>query len=173
MEGILTNRRVSYLKEMKKMKISEHFELEEFINPADFAEHKENSIDLIDKKLIDIAEFIRTNTKKPVTINNWHTGGQYKESGLREQNTTTGAKKSAHKSGKAIDVKIKGWGGTEWYNWVRINAKTLYQLGARRIEDKSLATTWLHIDTKEHGEPNVITVIDLTKVTERIKIIGL
>lgn len=155
------------------MKISEHFELEEFINPADFAEHKENSIDLIDRKIIDIAEFIRTDTGKPVTINNWHTGGQYKESGLREATTTTGAKKSAHKEGKAIDVKIKDWTGNEWYEYVKKNAKKLYQLGARRIEDKSLATTWLHIDTKEHGLPNVITVIDLTKVVEKIKIVGL
>lgn len=155
------------------MKVSAHFTLEEFINPADFEQHKEESINLIDKKLIDIAEFIRTDTGKPVTINNWHTGGQYKESGLREKNTTTGAPKSAHKIGKAIDVKVAGFGGKEWYEYVKKNAKKLYQLGARRIEDKSLATTWLHIDTKEHGIPNVITVIDLTDVVEKIKIVGL
>lgn len=154
-------------------KISEHFTLEEFINPTDFAEHKEKSIELIDPRLIQIADFIREKTGKPVTINDWHTGGQFKESGLRESNTTTGAKKSAHKIGKAIDVKVKGFGGKEWYEFVKKYAKELYQLGARRIEDKSLATSWLHIDTKEHGIPNVITVIDLTDVVEKIKIVGL
>lgn len=154
-------------------KISPHFVLEEFINPADFELHKEESINLIDKKLIDIIEFVRTDTGLPITINNWHTGGQYHESGLREKNTKTGAPKSAHKIGKAIDPKIKGWGGQEWYEYVKKNAKKLYNLGLRRIEDRSIATTWCHMETKEHGEPNVIQIIDLTKVTERIKIIGL
>lgn len=155
------------------MKVSKNFTLEEFINPNDFAEHKEASIELIDPKIIQIAQFIRDDTGLAVTINDWHTGGKFKESGLREQNTKTGSKKSAHKTGHAIDVKIKGWGGKEWYEYVKKNAKKLYQLGARRIEDKSLATTWLHIDTKEHGIPNVITVIDLTDVVEKIKVIGL
>jgi len=173
LEGVLTNRRIAYLKEMKMIKAGKYFVLEEFINPNDFAEHKENSIDLIDKRIIAIADFIRETVGKPVTINNWHTGGQFKESGLREQNTTTGAKKSAHKEGKAIDVKVNGFGGKEWYDFVKKNAKALYQLGARRIEDKSLATTWLHIDVKEHGIPNVITVIDLKDVVEKIKIVGL
>ncbi len=150
-----------------------YFVLQEFINPNDFAEHKEKSIELIDERLVKIADFIREKTGKPVTINNWHTGGTYKESGLREANTTTGAKKSAHKIGKAIDVKVVGMLGKDWYEFVKKYAKELYQLGARRIEDKSLATTWLHIDTKEHGIPNVITVIDLTDVVEKIKIIGL
>lgn len=150
-----------------------YFVLQEFINPNDFAEHKENSIELIDPHLIQIADFIREKVGKPVTINNWHTGGSFHESGLRESNTTIGAKKSAHKDGKAIDVKVVGILGKDWYEFVKKYAKELYQLGARRIEDKSLATTWLHIDTKEHGIPNVITVIDLTSVVEKIKIVGL
>lgn len=154
-------------------KIGKYFVLEEFINPNDFSEHKEKSIELIDNRLIKIADFIRETVGKSVTINDWHTGGKFYESGLREQNTKTGAKKSAHKEGKAIDVKVSGFGGKEWYDFVKKYAKDLYQLGARRIEDKSLATTWLHIDTKEHGYPNVITVIDLDSVVEKIKIIGL
>src|SRR3990167_1994095 len=175
MEGRLTDRRIGYLKQIKMSdyKVSEHFVLQEFINPDDFEESKENSIDLIDHRLIDIAEFTRKDLGKPVTINNWHTGGKYKESGLRDPNTKTGSKKSAHKAGKAIDVKAKGFGGKEWYDWVKKNAKKLYDLGLRSIEDKKIATTWCHMDTKEHGEPNVIQIVDLTIITERIKIIGL
>lgn len=154
-------------------KVSEHFTLEEFINPETFKREQGNSLYLIDKKLIAIAEFIRTKTGLPVTINDWHRGGDFKESGLRDVNTKTGAPKSVHKLGKAIDNKIKGWGGKEWYEFVKKNAKALYDLGLRRIEDRKIATTWCHMDTKEHGEPNVIQVIDLTDVTERIKITGL
>lgn len=148
--------------------VSEHFCIQEFVDPQTFKDRGEASIGLINKKLIDIAEFIRSKIGKPVTINNWHTGGQYKESGLRNPNTKTGAKFSQHKLGNAIDCKASGFGGNEWYEFVNANAKELYNLGVRRIEDKKLATTWLHIDTKEHGK-QCIQVIDLTKVIEEIK----
>ena len=153
--------------------VSKHFTVEEFVNPEAFKEHGDDSIDLIDHKLIDIAEFIRNDLGKPVTINNWHTGGQYHESGLRDANTKTGSKKSAHKLGKAIDVKVAGMGGSEWYAYVIKNSKALYNLGLRRIEDKKLATTWCHMDTKEHGIPHVIEVVDLTSVVEKINIVGI
>jgi len=155
------------------MKVSEHFVIQEFVDQATFEAEGENSITFIDKNLINIAEFIRTDINKPVTINNWHTGGQFKESGLRNANTSTGAKKSAHKLGKAIDVKAKDMGGKEWYEYVVKNAKKLYELGLRRIEDKSIATTWCHMDTKEHGKNGIIQVVDLTKVTEEINAGGL
>lgn len=151
------------------MKASTHFEIEEFIDPVTFEAEGEQSILRIDYKLIDIAEFIRVDTGLPVTINNWHTGGQYKESGLRNKDSKTGAPKSTHKLGKGIDVKIKNYYGLDWYNYVKKNAKKLYELGLRRIEDKSMATTWCHMDTKEHGFKDTIQIVDLTKVTELIK----
>lgn len=154
-------------------KVSTHFELEEFINPETFEKEGEKSLYLIDKKLIDIAEFIRIDTGKPVTINNWHIGGKFKESGLRDVNSKTGSPRSAHKSGRAIDVKIKGWTGEDWYEYVKKNSKRLYELGLRRIEDRKIATTWCHMDTKGHGEAAAIQIVDLTKVVERIKILGL
>lgn len=155
------------------MKISEHFVAQEFIDPVTFEQEGENAITFIDNKLIAINEFIRTETGLPVTINNWHTGGQFKESGLRNKNTTTGAKKSAHKLGKATDSKIKGWGGQEWYDFIVKHAKRLYDLGLRQIEDKSLATTWGHLSTREHGKKGIIQVVDLTKITEEINANGI
>jgi hypothetical protein len=151
-------------------KVSTHFDIREFVYPEAFKTHGVNAITLIDKKLIAIAEFIRIKTGVPITINNWHTGGPFKESGLRDPNTTTGAKLSQHKLGKAIDPKAKGYDGQKWYNFVKENAKALYDLGARRIEHKSLATTWLHIDLKEHNK-KCIQVVDLTKVVEEINLI--
>ena len=151
------------------MNISEHFDIREFVGPETFEKWGSKSIDLFDPKLIDIAEFLRTDIGKPVTINNWHIGGQYHESGLRSPETKTGAKLSAHKIGKAIDPKVKDYDGERWYAYVKSNAKKLYELGLRRIEDRKIATTWCHMDTKEHGEPNTIYIIDLTKVTEKIK----
>jgi hypothetical protein len=146
-----------------------YFKVQEFIDPITYKELGDNSISLIDSKLIDIADFIREDIGLPVTINNWHENGQYKESGLRNKNSKTGAPKSTHKLGKGMDLKIKGWGGKEWYEYVKEKFKKLYDLGLRRIEDKSIATTWCHMDTKEHKLKNTIQVVDKVKVTELIK----
>lgn len=148
---------------------SKYFIVQEFINPTTYERLGDDSINLIDSKLIDIAEFIREDIGLPITINNWHNGGQYEESGLRDKDSTTGAPKSTHKLGKGIDLKIKGYSGKEWYNYVKANSKQLYDLGLRRIEDKSIATTWCHMDTKEHGLKDTIQIIDKVKVTETIK----
>lgn len=155
------------------MKVSEHFVLQEFIDPVTFEQEGENAITFIDNKLIDINEFIRVESGLPITINDWHKGGQFKESGLRNKDSITGAKKSAHKIGKATDSKIKGWSGKEWYDFVVKHAKKLYDLGLRQIEDKSLATTWGHLSTREHGKKGIIQVVDLTRVSEEINANGI
>jgi len=155
------------------MAVSEHFVIQEFVDKATFEEHGDDAVEFIDRRLIDIAEFVRTELGIPVTINNWHLNGQYKESGLRNPYTITGAKKSAHKSGKAIDVKAKDMDGEKWHEFVKKHAKKLYDLGLRRIEDKSIATIWCHMDTKEHGKNGVIQIVDLTKVTEEINAKGI
>ena len=146
-----------------------NFKIQDFINPITYAELGDDSIKLIDPKLIVLAEFIYEDTGLKPYINNWNEGGQYKESGLRDKDSKTGAPKSTHKLGKGMDLKIKGWGGKEWYEYVKKNFKKLYELGLRRIEDKSIATTWCHMDTKEHGLKDTIQIVDKVKVTEIIK----
>jgi len=146
------------------------FKVQEFINPTTYAREGDKSIELIDHKLIAIADFVREDTDLPVTINNWHEGGQYEESGLRDKDSKTGAPKSMHKLGKGMDLKIKGWDGQKWYDYVKLNSKKLYDLGLRRIEDKKISTTWCHMDTKEHGLKDTIQIVDKIKVTETIKI---
>lgn len=151
------------------MKISKYFDLREFVDDVTWAQRGEQSKGLINQHLFGIADYIREKVGQAVTINNWHIGGKFRESGLRNPNTSTGAKMSQHKLGNAIDVKSAGYDGVRWYSFVKANVKELYELGVRRIEDKSLATTWLHIDCKEHGK-KCIQVVDLVKVVEEIKI---
>jgi hypothetical protein len=143
---------------MDRIKVSANFYADEFLHPG------ETDITKIDSRLIDIAQHIRTTTGKSVTINNYATGGQYKESGLRSATTSTGAKKSAHKEGMAIDVKIAGMNGEQMYQWAKQHQKELYALGVRQIEHYSLTATWLHLATR--GQEGMIQVIDLSKVVE-------
>lgn len=142
--------------------VSPNFYADEFLHPGT------NDISLIDQRLIQIAQYIRDVTKLPCTINNYATGGQYKESGLRSAATSTGAAKSAHKEGKAIDIKIKGMTGEQMFEWAKNSQNTLYALGVRQIEHHSLTPTWLHLATRGHD--GMIQIIDLKKVVEVWKI---
>lgn len=142
---------------MTRFRISPHFYLDELIDPITYSELGEKAIEKIDKKLIDILEYIRTEIGKPVAVNTWATGGQYKESGLRNPNTTTGAKRSAHKEGKAVDVKIAGMDAGEFYDWCLQNKQELYNLGVREIEDHKYTPTWTHLGTRgDHSEIKII-----------------
>lgn len=143
------------------MKVSEHFDLREFIDPVTFAELGNKSIEKIDKRLIDIAELLRKLTGKGVTINNWHTGGQYHESGLRRADTSTGAAKSAHKEGKASDHKVTGMTAEEVHKLVMAHEAEFYDAGVRQMEDLSFTPTWTHLGTR--GADNVNKKIVIIK----------
>jgi hypothetical protein len=133
---------------MERIKCTKNFYQDEFI-------YEGGDFHLVDTKLPIIAQWIRDTVGLSVTVNNWATGGQYHESGLRSLTTTTGAKKSAHKPlpehggiGKAIDIKIKGMTGQQMFDWCMIHQIELYALGVREIEDARYTKSWCHIGTR-------------------------
>jgi len=125
-----------------RVKVSKSFYADEFLYPD------ETDINKIDLRLIEVAQWLRDTLAKPITINNYATGGQYKESGLRSLTTTTGAKKSAHKEGKAIDIKVKGMTAKEVFDWCLDRQMELYAMGIREIEDNKYTPTWTHLSTR-------------------------
>lgn len=173
--------------EIKRYKVSDHFMLDEFIDPVTYNQLGHKSGDFIDGRLIDIAEFIRVQSMAPVVINNYlYAKGNihiYRESGLRRPETKTGAKLSAHKffidengilkaRGRAIDVKMQGKTGKEMFDWCAGFKKELYDLGVRRIEHYELTPTWLHLDCKDHGTKDAILIIGLTEIRDTWQIAG-
>jgi hypothetical protein len=130
---------------MNRIQCTKSFYQDEFIFPnGDFQK--------VDPKIVLIAQWVRDTIDKPVTINNYATGGKYKESGLRDINTKTGAKKSAHKEGKAIDIKVKGMTAKEVYEFCLKHSDTLYAMGVREIEDQRYTSTWCHLSTRGNWE---------------------
>lgn len=174
--------------ELRRISVSDNFNLDEFLDPYTYLFEKDNGIDKMDFKVFQIAQKIREIHGKPIIINNWWATYQrlkkegYSEinivkiieadnnvrkwSGLRTDRSNVGAKNGAHYKGQAADLVGNG---DEYYNLVKNHAKELYCLGLRRIEDKRITRTWLHIDTLERNtKPNSIRVVDLTKSTETI-----
>jgi len=108
------------------IKISEHFGLEEFVAPEIFNQCKEIAISFISERLVQGVEQLRKTLGKPIVINNWVSGGQFKNSGLRSFDCPEGAKWSDHKFGHAADLKITGLDSLEVQeylskNWAKFN----------------------------------------------------
>ena len=133
------------------MKVSEHFDIREFVSEATWNRNGEDSIKLIDKRLIDLAEFYRKYFGSAVTINNWHTGGNFQNRGFRDFDSNVGGKNSMHRTGKAFDCNIKGYTIAELHKAIMREQQAFYNAGLRRIEDINAAPTWLHSDLKDMG----------------------
>ena len=91
-----------------------------------------------------------------------------KASGFRGNFCSVGAKFSAHRKGKAAD--LKGATPKELEAIVRANTIKLYNLGLRRIEDVRITPTWFHLDTWNKNSTKGIEVVDLKKVVEVISL---
>lgn len=126
---------------MTRIKATANFYQDEFVcQVGDFQK--------VDTKIVLVAQWIREQLGKSVTINDWATGGSYRYSGLRPLDCPIGAKKSAHKEGKAIDIKVKGMTAKEVYDWCLSKQMELYAMGVREIEDNKYTPTWTHLSTR-------------------------
>jgi len=182
---------------MERIKVSENFFLDEFVDPHTYFNETDNGLSLIDNDLFKIAQHLRTLYGAPIGINNWwhyfkenqenlscvdiikeiesHTflwwnGARrkvYKWSGIRTERCPIGAAQSAHKLYKAIDPKGPA---KELNQLVEDNPKSFYDIGVRRLEDYRITPGWLHLDTLERNtQPNSIRVVDLTSHVKTIK----
>ena len=133
------------------MKVSENFDLREFIPKDIYEAFGDRSIMFLDKRIIDIVQALRDITGKPVTINNWHTDGKYSESGYRKPDTKTGAKYSQHKFGRAADVKVAGMTPKDVVDIILKNQKFFVDLGLTTIENVEHTPSWTHLDCRWTG----------------------
>jgi len=127
------------------MKVSEHFDLKELVHPS-IHNHKAigvRSIDFINSMTGPVLEDIRSDFG-PVTINNWHIGGNFKSSGLRPPNGSVGAEFSAHRFGTGFDLKFRDH-GPEYVYFHILNNQDRYP-HILRMENAERTVTWLHIE---------------------------
>ncbi len=140
------------------MKISENFEIEELVPPEIFERFKDKSTWFIDQRLVNILEFLRSILKTSITVNNWHTGGQYHESGFRMPTTETGSKLSQHKRGAAVDVKCHGLSVKQVYDVIMAHEKEFMALGLTTMENIESTPTWNHCDVRWTGLDHILIV---------------
>lgn len=131
------------------MKVSENFWLQEFVPPDVYQMAGKNALWFLDPKIIILAQFVRDRFGKPVTINDWMDGGDYKFSGFRDPLCTEGVLFSQHRFGRAIDAKVRDVDPEE----VRADIKTKefwwMEKGLTAYEENTL--TWNHLDCRNTG----------------------
>jgi len=140
------------------LKISENFKLSEFIDKETYQKYGTKSLWFIDKRIVNIAQFIRSRHKMAVTINNWSSGGSYSLSGFRPPQATIGAKMSQHRYGRAIDVKISGMTPQELYQDILANERLYMKVGLTTIENIEATPTWNHLDIRETDIDHILVV---------------
>jgi hypothetical protein len=136
--------------------MTKNFSIQELVPPEVFSERGNAASQLMDIRIVNVAQWLRDKTGKPITINNWSNGGQFKESGLRNFATSTGAKWSQHKYGRAIDLKVEGMQAEEVRQLIRNNWTTLKAIGLTTIEKDT--PTWVHIDCRYTGMETLLEV---------------
>jgi hypothetical protein len=137
--------------------ISKHYEIREFVPPEIYQLFGERSIWFIDQRIVLLADWMCDYFGSHVVINNWHTGGQYHESGFRDPMTGTGAARSAHKRGIAADFKIKDIDPEFARDEIRKNFDALHsRFGITTIEQDT--PSWLHVDLRWTNQDTLLEV---------------
>lgn len=144
---------------MNRVKITPNFYLDEFIDPSIYATRGERSINLMDYRIIKFTQWLRELTGAPIIVNNWASGGQYKESGLRRANTMTGAKWSQHKYGRAVDLKCSTMKPRELFDVIlKYEDYVIKEQLCTTIENTLFTPTWLHCDCRYTGMDKILIV---------------
>ena len=81
-----------------------YFEIQELVPPQVYAERGDKALQLLDRRLLDNLDTLRLQLDVPLTVNNWHWGGDRKYSGLRVYGSEHWGMYSQHSFGRAADV---------------------------------------------------------------------
>ena len=140
-----------------------YFKAHELVDPKTYALYGERSFRYIDKRILNLLQFLRDYYKQSITINDYKFGGQYKESGLRTAKLFYFKQYSCHTFGRAMDIKIKGVEASAVQNDIltTINDEVKV-MGLTAIEKDT--PTWTHLsvsnfDGWEVEEKNGIKII--------------
>ncbi len=122
-----------------------HFLLQQLVPPTTFEALGDKAWELLDPALLTTLDQLYE-AFGPMTVNNWHTGGKFKESGLRDPNTATGAPRSQHKIGKAADCKPLRITPQAMYAAILSDPSKFPLLTT--LENIESTPTWVHVDVR-------------------------
>lgn len=132
-----------------------YFKVQEFVPRSIYQQYGENSRWFISPQLWSLANFVRRFFNKPVTINNWHVGGNLDQRGFRDPESTVGARLSQHRLKSAIDINVAGMPPKQVYDAILANSKAFMDAGLTCMEDIADTPGWNHLDIRWTGEQHI------------------
>lgn len=150
-------------------KLKNYFSASEFVDSTVYKNYKENSFKFIDTDLLHCILIIREELGKPMTINNWKSGGKFSQRGLRTNISSIVKKKSqagrlylsAHLFGRAVDFDVKGMSAEEVRMWIKDNP-SLFPCKIR-LEHKMKGNpiNWVHLDTIDEDKNSKVYLFNV------------
>jgi len=140
------------------IKVSNNFELHEFVPRIIYNRYGANSIWFIRKEIIDLAQFYRDWFDAPLFINNWFWGGPRHNRGFRTPNSEIGSLYSQHKLGAAFDCNIKDLHPDRVRQEIFDNQAEFMRVGLTTLEDAAFAPTWIHSDIRRTNMDEILIV---------------
>ena len=132
-----------------------NFALEELVGPEIFQERGERAWELLNPDALKTLDALRDKFGA-LTVNNWKSGGQFKDSGMRHFNSTVGARWSAHRYGMAFDCKFKDAKPQVVHAYILSHADEFPLLTT--LEAIYATPTWLHFDCRNHQRSEIWVV---------------
>lgn len=121
-----------------------HFAIHELVPPAVFQERGESAWQLLDDRMLMTLDRLRKRYG-PITVNNYHWGGEREWSGLRTTDSPFGTQYSQHRFGRAADCLFQNISTDEVRN--EILAFPDHRAFAL-IGSVERGTSWLHFDVR-------------------------
>ena len=132
---------------------SKHFIIQELVPPETYKAMDEQAWQLIDEPMIKLLDGLREHFDRPVIINNWHTGGQFKYRGFRPKGCKVGKETGEHykKPLNAVDFNVLSLSDDSVKTEILKHEAKFMALGLTRMESSIDAPTWTHVDRKPTG----------------------
>ena len=131
-----------------------YFKVQELVSESTYKARGGRSTQLIDKRVITFIEGLREALGKPITINNWHVGGEYQWRGLRIPESPWYSTYSMHTHGKALDFDVKGMAAEEVRQWI-IEHRELEWVRPVNFLEGGETVNWGHIDVRNGTDGNL------------------
>ena len=130
------------------------FTLDELVCPDVFNKFGDMAWQFFDEKAVITLDWVRRTLNKPITVNNWHSGGDFTQRGLRcstcqlvrDAALSNKVYVSPHMLGKAFDFDVEDMDASEVRVWLAVNKANIpYNI---RLENN---VNWCHMDVEDTG----------------------
>lgn len=134
--------------------IKDYFDIRELVCPHVHDKFGAYAWQFFDPRLLDTLLVIREKIGKPIIVNNWASGGDFSQRGLRcnicalpkEKTSLEKLYMSAHSQGMAVDFDVAEMKAEEVRKWIKDNQ--IFLPHPIRLEED---VNWVHLDVRSDG----------------------